>query len=74
MIEDEDKSKFHFCKLLNLGFYISSRRANANNFVKRTRQHWSIENKCHWVADLIFEEDDNLTDRGIVQRIWGCFA
>lgn len=25
---------------------------------------WCIENKCHWVADVIFEEDWALTNRG----------
>lgn len=54
-------------------FYISSRRASAKNFVKWTRQHWSIENKCHWVADVIFEEDDNLTDRGNSAENMGLF-
>jgi len=45
-------------------FYISSRRASAKDFAKWVRQHWSIENKCHWIADVIFEEDDNVMDRG----------
>jgi predicted transposase YbfD/YdcC len=44
--------------------YISSRRASAKDFANWVRQHWHIENKCHWVADVIFEEDDSLTDRG----------
>jgi len=44
--------------------YISSRRASAKDFAKWVRQHWSIENKCHWVADVIFEEDENVMDRG----------
>ncbi len=34
--------------------YISSRRASAKDFAKWIREHWSIENKCHWVADVIF--------------------
>jgi predicted transposase YbfD/YdcC len=54
-------------------FYISSRRASAKNFLKWTRQHWSVENKCHWVADVIFEEDDNLTDRGNSAENMGLF-
>jgi predicted transposase YbfD/YdcC len=44
--------------------YISSRRATAKDFAKWTRQHWSVENQCHWVADVIFKEDFALTDRG----------
>ena len=53
--------------------YISSRRASAKDFAKWVRQHWSIENKCHWVADVIFEEDDNLMDRGNSAENMGLF-
>jgi len=54
-------------------FYISSRRASAKYFAKWVRQHWSIENKCHWIADVIFEEDDNLMDRGHSAENMGLF-
>src|SRR5690606_13935216 len=40
------------------------RRATAKDFAEWTRQHWSIENQCHWIADVIFDEDSALTDRG----------
>jgi len=53
--------------------YISSRRASAKDFAKWVRQHWSIENNCHWVADVIFEEDDNLMDRGNSAENMGLF-
>jgi len=53
--------------------YISSRRASAKDFAKWVRQHWSIENKCHWIADVIFEEDDNLMDRGHSAENMGLF-
>lgn len=53
--------------------YISSRRASAKNFAKWTRQHWSIENQCHWIADVIFEEDNALTDRGNSAENMGLF-
>ena len=33
-------------------------------FAKWIRQHWHVENRCHWIADVIFEEDDVLMDRG----------
>ncbi len=36
--------------------YISSRRATAREFLYWTRQHWRVENQCHWVADVIFEK------------------
>ena len=38
-------------------YYISSLLSNAENLLKITRQHWSIENKLHWVLDVIFKED-----------------
>jgi predicted transposase YbfD/YdcC len=53
--------------------YISSRRACAKDFAKWVRQHWSIENNCHWVADVIFEEDDNVMDRGNSAENMGLF-
>lgn len=53
--------------------YISSRRASAKDFAKWVRQHWSIENNCHWVADVIFEEDDNIMDRGNSAENMGLF-
>jgi predicted transposase YbfD/YdcC len=54
-------------------FYISSRRASAKDFAKWVRQHWCIENNCHWVADVIFEEDENLMDRGNSAENMGLF-
>jgi predicted transposase YbfD/YdcC len=53
--------------------YISSRRSSAKNFAKWVRGHWGIENKCHWVADVIFEEDFALTDRGHSAENMGLF-
>lgn len=53
--------------------YISSRRGSAKDFAKWTRQHWGIENQCHWVADVIFEEDAALTDRGHSAENMGLF-
>jgi len=38
-------------------FYISSLEADAETFQKLIRQHWSIENGCHWVLDTLYRED-----------------
>lgn len=54
-------------------FYISSRKASAKDFAKWIRQHWSIENNCHWIADVIFREDFSLSDRGNSAENMGLF-
>jgi len=38
-------------------FYLSSLPPNAQHLGKVIRQHWSIENKLHWVLDVTFGED-----------------
>lgn len=40
-----------------LRYYISSRKASAATFAQAIRRHWSIENECHWVLDVVFKED-----------------
>jgi predicted transposase YbfD/YdcC len=38
-------------------FYIASFEADAEFMLKRIRGHWGIENKLHWVLDVVFRED-----------------
>lgn len=38
-------------------YYISSLGATAEVFQGLIRQHWSIENGCHWVLDTLYRED-----------------
>lgn len=38
-------------------YYISSHDLDAAQFNQQIRQHWSIENSCHWVLDVTFRED-----------------
>ncbi len=40
-----------------LAFYISSLPADAPRLLQAIRDHWSIENTCHWSLDVIFGED-----------------
>jgi predicted transposase YbfD/YdcC len=54
-------------------YYISSRNAKASSFCEWIREHWSIENNVHWVADVIFVEDKAQTDIGHSAENLGAF-
>jgi predicted transposase YbfD/YdcC len=38
-------------------YYISDVKHRAKKFNQGIRQHWSIENKLHWIKDVIMNED-----------------
>lgn len=38
-------------------YYISSLPGNADFMNRAVRKHWFIENKLHWILDVIFKED-----------------
>lgn len=38
-------------------YYISSINLNAFDFARGIRGHWGVENRLHWVKDVIFGED-----------------
>lgn len=38
-------------------FYISSLALDAREFAQRVQQHWHIENRLHWVKDVVLQED-----------------
>jgi len=38
-------------------YYLSSLPLDVERFANAVRGHWSIENSCHWVLDVIFGED-----------------
>jgi predicted transposase YbfD/YdcC len=38
-------------------YYISSLKADAKEFARAVREHWSIENQLHWSLDVSFRED-----------------
>ena len=59
--EDKAYSKNHF--------YISSLDDNkADVFAKGIRSHWSIENRLHWVKDVILNEDNSRIRSGKIVR------
>lgn len=40
-----------------LAYYISSLLDDANKVLHAVRRHWAVENECHWVLDVVFDED-----------------
>jgi len=40
-------------------FYLSSMPLDAKLFARAVRCHWHIENRLHWVLDVVFHEDLN---------------
>lgn len=45
-------------------YYISSLPADAIQFAHAIRTHWQIENKVHWVLDVVFREDLSRVRKG----------
>lgn len=40
-------------------YYILSEYLTGKDFAKAVRQHWSVENHCHWQLDVLFREDES---------------
>jgi predicted transposase YbfD/YdcC len=38
-------------------YYMSSLKPNAKMMLSYVRNHWSVENKLHWILDMNFKED-----------------
>lgn len=57
-------------------YYLSSLAVCALTLAKAVRGHWSVENSCHWVLDVVFREDDSrvrtghaVENLGLVRRL-----
>lgn len=44
---------------VEITYYITSLKANAENIAGAARSHWGIENSLHWVLDVTMNEDMN---------------
>jgi predicted transposase YbfD/YdcC len=53
-------------------YYISSRKADAQVFLEAVREHWGIENRCHWVLDVCFAEDACRSRKGHAAQNLAC--
>ena len=40
-------------------YYISSLAMGVKQFARAVRQHWGVENGCHWTLDMTFREDES---------------
>jgi predicted transposase YbfD/YdcC len=40
-----------------IAYYISSLILDASDFAQGIRGHWGVENRLHWVKDVVFDED-----------------
>jgi predicted transposase YbfD/YdcC len=38
-------------------YYLCSAKLDAETFAKAVRAHWGVENRLHWVLDVIFHDD-----------------
>lgn len=48
-------------EILDVRHYISSLPLGVKQFARSVRNHWSIENTCHWSLDMTYREDEQRT-------------
>ena len=48
-------------------------RAGPERLLRLVRQHWSIENKSHWVRDVTFDEDRSQVRCGSIPQVMAAF-
>jgi predicted transposase YbfD/YdcC len=43
----------------HIGYYLSSLAPSTRRLAIGLRQHWQIENRLHWVKDVVYQEDSS---------------
>lgn len=51
-------------KSIQKRYYLTSCEPDAEKLQGLIRQHWSIENQCHWILDVTFDEDQCRSRKG----------
>lgn len=54
-----------------VSYYITSLATSARQFAQGIRGHWGIENRLHWVKDVVFREDDCPLKLAHAPENWG---
>ncbi len=54
---------------LDTRYYINSLSPGARQFAKAVREHWGVENRLHWVLDVVFREDESRIRSGSAPEI-----
>ena len=50
---------------------LTPEKASAEDLLKIRRGHWTIENKLHWIRDVIFDEDASQARTGNIPHVHG---
>lgn len=52
-------------------YYITSLATTAHQFAAGIQGHWGIENRLHWIKDVVFQEDDCPLKLAHAPQNWG---
>ena len=48
---------------------LTPEHASAADLLKLRREHWTIENKLHWIRDTVFQEDASSVRTGVIPQV-----